>query len=88
MVSEKKIEYPVEFFIKIVMFKRADENVNMDELVRIFNDNNILNSQWSDRLSSKDKYIRYSVKIVVNSEKQMLALYKDLNESEYVKFAM
>ena len=87
-LQAKKIDFPVSFSIKVVMFTTTPDAVNRRTLKDIFEKLSIKHNNWQSKKSGENKYIRYAVDIKLDNHPQMTALYAALNEEEKVKFAL
>lgn len=84
----KEIEFPVQYQIKIIMNTTRPDEVNKNDILRVFNQLNIPNHDWKHRHSKEGSYISFTVNIIVNDKKTYDQLYKDLKSLPDVKWAV
>lgn len=85
----KKLEFPVSYSLRVVMnSKESQANENLTIIKKILTGLEIDHSNWGEKPSSGNSYIRYSVDVTLESKEKMDMLYKLLNSEEAVKFAI
>ena len=81
-LNQKKINYPVDYHLKLIM----DNNIPKEEHIKNISEKlkglQIRFSHFSSKLSSKANYISLSVRVYILSEHQFKVLYPALKEVE------
>ncbi len=84
----KKIEFPIDYNIKIIMDGTIPDELNKNEILKIFNALEIPNKEWKKRMSKEGKYVSFTISVNIKDQETFDRLYKDLNEIKGVKWAV
>lgn len=88
LLKNKKVKFPVNFNIKIIMFSMTGEETNKEIIDKIMTSFKIKHAHKDKKYSSNGKYISYTVNITLKDKPQMNSLYQKLKEIPEVKYAL
>jgi putative lipoic acid-binding regulatory protein len=86
--GKKKVKFPVTFDLKVFMDATIPDQDNKNNLARLLYEMEVPFSHWSRNLSSKGKYICFSVSVTIDNKTMFESLYKELKALPGVKYAI
>lgn len=86
--QEKKILFPQNFDIKVIVAASVPVEESKANISRVFAECRTVYSFVSARASSKGSYITYTYNIDLDSQQQMNAVYEGLKKVPEIKFAL
>jgi len=87
-LSEQEIKYPINFDFKALMDATINDDENKENIIEVFNKNNITYLYHDKKISTKGTYISFTFKITINSKDVMKKFYTDLKVVKGLKFAL
>lgn len=87
-LSEQEINYPIDFDFKALMDTTINDDENKENIIEIFQKNNIKYLYHDKKISSKGTYVSFTFKITINSKDVMQKFYADLKTVKGLKFAL
>lgn len=86
--QEKKILFPQNFDIKVIVAASIPVEESKANISRVFSECRTVYSFVNARASSKGSYITYTYNIDLDSQQQMNAVYEALKKVPEIKFAL
>lgn len=87
-ITDEEIKYPIHFEFKAVMDATINDDINKENLVKVFKINDIEYSYHNKKVSGKGNYVSFTYKITIVSKEVMNKFYVDLKSVEGLKFAL
>jgi putative lipoic acid-binding regulatory protein len=87
-INQEKITFPVSFDLKVFMDATIPDDQNKAALAERLYYLEIPFSHWEKRLSSKGKYVCFTVSVTVNDDKKFKTLYDELQSIPGIKLAI
>lgn len=84
----KKLKFPVNFDIKIIMNSIGDDSGNESIIRNIIERFSIPHRDWQKKMSSGNKYVSFSVNITLKNQEQMDSFYYELKQEPNIRFAI
>jgi len=88
LFSEKEVEFPVSYDLKVFMDGTIPDEENKVEVARRLYELEIPFSHWEKRLSKKGNYVCFTVSITVEDNNTFKSLYKKLEGIPGIKLAI
>ncbi|OYT16071.1 MAG: hypothetical protein B7C24_09760 [Bacteroidetes bacterium 4572_77] len=86
--KDDKIEFPVNFDLKVIMITQPDAQISIAELESVLVALAIPYENWRYKASGKGTYTSFTVNIDVVSQKILSTLYENLRSVPNVKMAL
>lgn len=83
-----KMEFPVNFDLKVIMKMIVSLEENRKILTGILDGLEIRHFDWRTRFSSERNYVSFSVNVTLESQEKMDSLYCEMKKVEHIKFAV
>ena len=83
-----KIDFPVNFDLKVIMEMKVPLEENRQALVCIFESLCIQHFEWRTRFSSERNYVSFSVNVLLESQEKMDRLYEEMKKLPQIRFAV
>lgn len=88
MTEEKKLIFPLNFDIKVIVVATVPVEESKSSISQVFSDCKVVHSFVNIRTSAKGNYITYTYNIDLESQEQMNAVYDALKNVPGIKFAI
>ena len=88
MNEQKKLLFPQNFDIKVIVAAVIPIEESKANISRVFSECRAVHSFVSARASAKGSYITYTYNIDIESQEQMNAVYDALKQVPGIKFAL
>lgn len=86
--GDKKIEFPVQYEMKIVVaFEKTIEHIKM-AILEICNRMKVTHEFISEKISSKQNYISFTISVLLENQQQMSSFYEELRKLPGLKMAI
>jgi putative lipoic acid-binding regulatory protein len=86
--GDEELKFPVSFDLKVFMDATIPDEQNKAEVAARLYDLEIPFSHWEKRLSSKGKYVCFTVSVTVNNDGIFKDLYRELKTIPGIKLAI
>ncbi|MCF8234619.1 MAG: DUF493 domain-containing protein [Bacteroidales bacterium] len=86
--KDEKVEFPVDYRIKVIMDTSVNDETNRSALNAVFKKLDIPAKEWKSKQSSKGNYTSYTIKIEVDRKETFDALYREMRLIDNVKWAV
>lgn len=87
-LSKQEINYPIDFDFKALMNATINDDENKQNIVAVFQENNIKYLYHDKKISTKGTYVSFTYKITIDSKEVMSKFYSDLKNVKGLKFAL
>ncbi len=86
--GDKKIEFPVHYEMKIVVaFEKTIEHIKLS-IIEICNRMKVTHEFISEKISSKQNYISFTLAVSLENQQQMNNFYEELRKLPGLKMAI
>lgn len=86
--KNEKIQFPIDYNIKIIMDATISDKDNTRVLKNIFEKLEIPDKNWKNRLSRNGSYISFTIELYLKDKKQFNQLYDELKKNKSIKWAV